>query len=88
MAKITTGAINPKAGSSKNYKTGSWRNLKPVIDYEICTLKCLLCYQYCPDSAVEKTENGPKINYDYCKGCGICAEECTKKAIKMIKEEK
>jgi len=24
-----------------------------------------------------------KVNYDYCKGCGICAEVCPTKAIKM-----
>lgn len=25
-------------------------------------------------------------NYDICKGCGICAEECPVKAIEMLKE--
>ncbi|MFW6113967.1 MAG: 4Fe-4S binding protein, partial [Actinomycetota bacterium] len=25
---------------------------------------------------------------DYCKGCGVCAEECPRKAITMVKEEK
>lgn len=25
-------------------------------------------------------------NYDICKGCGICAEECPVKAIEMVKE--
>ena len=88
MAKITTGAINPEAGSSKKYKTGSWRNLRPVIYFDKCNLKCYLCYEYCPDSAVEKTANGPKINLDYCKGCGICANECPKEAITMKQEEK
>jgi pyruvate ferredoxin oxidoreductase delta subunit len=88
MVKITIGAINPKAGSSKKYKTGSWRNLRPVIDFDKCNLKCYLCYEYCPDSAVEKTDNGPRINYDYCKGCGICAYECVREAITMKQEEK
>lgn len=27
-----------------------------------------------------------ETNYDICKGCGICAEECPVKAIEMIKE--
>ncbi|MCD4842810.1 MAG: 4Fe-4S binding protein, partial [Methanosarcinales archaeon] len=25
---------------------------------------------------------------DYCKGCGICANECPKDAIEMVLEEK
>jgi Pyruvate/2-oxoacid:ferredoxin oxidoreductase delta subunit len=27
-----------------------------------------------------------QVNYDYCKGCGVCAEECPCGAIDMIKE--
>ncbi|MGB9247111.1 MAG: 4Fe-4S binding protein, partial [Methanoregula sp.] len=27
-------------------------------------------------------------DYAYCKGCGMCAEECPKKAIAMKQEEK
>ncbi|PIV68985.1 MAG: ferredoxin, partial [Euryarchaeota archaeon CG01_land_8_20_14_3_00_38_12] len=26
-------------------------------------------------------------NYDYCKGCGICANECPKNAINMEEEK-
>ena len=28
----------------------------------------------------------PRVRLDYCKGCGICAEECKPKAIDMVKE--
>ena len=28
-----------------------------------------------------------EIDYDYCKGCGICAEECPADAIVMEREE-
>jgi pyruvate ferredoxin oxidoreductase delta subunit len=28
----------------------------------------------------------PTIDYEYCKGCGICAEECPSKAISMKEE--
>ena len=27
------------------------------------------------------------IDYDFCKGCGICEHQCPAKAIKMIKEK-
>ena len=30
----------------------------------------------------------PIINLDYCKGCGICANECPVNAIEMVLEEK
>jgi len=27
------------------------------------------------------------IDYEYCKGCGICSVVCAKKAIEMVLEE-
>ncbi len=50
-----------------------------------CTL-CGNCWLFCPDSSVIKVEGEFQFNYDYCKGCGICAEECPRAAI-FIKEE-
>ncbi|MFW5834140.1 MAG: NAD(P)-binding protein [Pseudomonadota bacterium] len=51
--------------------------------------ECDNCYGVCPDNAVIKLGPGNRFqfNYDYCKGCGICAEECPCGAIKMIPEE-
>jgi Pyruvate/2-oxoacid:ferredoxin oxidoreductase delta subunit len=52
---------------------------------------CDNCYGACPDNAVIKIgPGGPgdyEIDYDYCKGCGICAAECPCGAIAMIPEE-
>jgi 2-oxoacid:acceptor oxidoreductase delta subunit (pyruvate/2-ketoisovalerate family) len=46
---------------------------------------CDNCYGYCPDNAIIKQANGNlEINYDYCKGCGICATECPCGVIKMV----
>lgn len=28
----------------------------------------------------------PEVNYDYCKGCGVCANECPLDVIKMERE--
>ncbi len=50
--------------------------------------ECDNCYGLCPDNAVIKLEPGEKyeIDYDYCKGCGICATECPCGAIDMQPE--
>ncbi|MBI2312115.1 MAG: NAD(P)-binding protein [Betaproteobacteria bacterium] len=50
--------------------------------------ECDNCYGVCPDNAVIKLGPGKRFrfNYDYCKGCGICAAECPCGAIKMVPE--
>ncbi|MFO0700736.1 MAG: NAD(P)-binding protein [Nitrospira sp.] len=50
--------------------------------------ECDNCYAVCPDNAVIKLGPGNRfaINYEYCKGCGLCAEECPCGAIDMVKE--
>ncbi|HYL90594.1 MAG TPA: NAD(P)-binding protein [Burkholderiales bacterium] len=51
--------------------------------------ECDNCYGVCPDNAVIKLGAGKrfKFNYDYCKGCGLCAAECPCGAIDMVPEE-
>ena len=51
--------------------------------------ECDNCYGVCPDNAVIKLGPGDrfKFNYDYCKGCGVCAAECPCGAIDMVPEE-
>ncbi len=44
---------------------------------------CNNCYNFCPDMAVVKSQNGYEINLDYCKGCGICANECPCGSLRM-----
>ena len=50
--------------------------------------ECDNCYGVCPDNAVIKLEPGQRyrIDLDYCKGCGICANECPCGAIDMVPE--
>jgi 2-oxoacid:acceptor oxidoreductase delta subunit (pyruvate/2-ketoisovalerate family) len=50
--------------------------------------ECDNCYGVCPDNAVIKLGAGNrfKFNYDYCKGCGVCAAECPCGAIAMVPE--
>jgi 2-oxoacid:acceptor oxidoreductase delta subunit (pyruvate/2-ketoisovalerate family) len=51
--------------------------------------ECDNCYGVCPDNAVIKLGPGSrfKFSYDYCKGCGVCAQECPCGAIAMVAEE-
>ncbi len=55
-------------------------------------LACDNCWTLCPDNAVLKTEEMPAdgspyvFDYDYCKGCGICASECPCGFIRMEEE--
>jgi NADPH-dependent glutamate synthase beta subunit-like oxidoreductase len=52
---------------------------------------CDNCFGVCPDNAVLKLDPGGAYAYaidlDYCKGCGICAEECPCGAIAMEPEK-
>ena len=50
--------------------------------------ECDNCYGMCPDNAVIKLGPGKgfEFKYDYCKGCGICAQECPCGAIMMVPE--
>ncbi len=51
--------------------------------------ECDNCYGVCPDNAVVKLGPGKRFefNYEYCKGCGLCAAECPCGAIAMVPEQ-
>jgi len=45
---------------------------------------CDNCLVFCPDAAISRVAEGRyEINYDYCKGCGICVSECPRNAISI-----
>lgn len=84
--ELPIGAIILEPGSAARYKTGVWRSVRPMIDEGKCT-KCQTCWVLCPDIAIKLKEDGSvEVDLDYCKGCGICAEECPVKAIMMVEE--
>ncbi|MBD3351185.1 MAG: pyruvate ferredoxin oxidoreductase [Candidatus Lokiarchaeota archaeon] len=71
--------------------TSTWRTMRPVINLDKCVVvvkdkhNCHMCWLFCPEGTISRTIP-PKVNYDYCKGCGICAHECPHNAIEMIEE--
>jgi len=83
-------------GNAMKYKTGGWRAERPIHKDETCLWikngTCGRCWIFCPDCAVVLTEKDGKYtyayNYDYCKGCGICSNECPTDSIHMESESK
>ena len=47
----------------------------------------MLCWKFCPEPAISPADP-PVIDYDYCKGCGICIVECPYGAIESENEGK
>jgi len=83
---VVTSISYPKTGAMG--KTGSWRIFKPILDKAKC-IKCLRCWIFCPEGSIKQEKDGTvSIDYEYCKGCGICATECKVKAIIMERETK
>lgn len=83
-AKHKVALSSPSEGASG--LTGMWRIKKPLMDQKKCN-KCLICWLYCPEAAILRdAENQVSINYEFCKGCGICAEVCPSKAVVIVKE--
>jgi pyruvate ferredoxin oxidoreductase delta subunit len=82
--EIEAGGVITEPGNASCYHTGTWRSQKPKYDENAC-IRCWRCYVMCPDAAISPDlENNIFVwNYDYCKGCGICAYECPAKAIVM-----
>ena len=75
-------------------KNAGWRNMRPVLNVGKCT-GCLQCYLYCPDGCIFRPARqtadaagtaAVAIDYDFCKGCGVCVEVCRFGALAMVPE--
>lgn len=62
-----------------------WRSVRPVVCAEKC-IGCMQCYFYCPDGVIAVQDGKAEIDYDFCKGCGICSKICKLHAIEMEAE--
>ena len=59
-----------------------WRTQRPVVDHDLC-VRCYVCWTICPDGVIDRDID---IDMNFCKGCGLCAHECPRKAITMVRE--
>ncbi|MBW2272513.1 MAG: 2-oxoacid:acceptor oxidoreductase family protein [Deltaproteobacteria bacterium] len=85
-ARVSAPDIHARA-SSVQVRTGLWRTLRPVVDYERCRGCSWMCSTFCPDSAIAVAEDrSPRIDLDHCKGCMICVAVCPTHAIEAIAE--
>ncbi|HET6490036.1 MAG TPA: FAD-dependent oxidoreductase [Syntrophales bacterium] len=52
--------------------------------------QCDNCHLFCPDMSVihDQSAQGRHINYDYCKGCGLCVVECPRNAMTLEEENR
>ncbi len=86
-AGISAPAIHA-AATSTEVRTGLWRTLRPVIDYQRCHRCWWVCSTFCPDSAINVDEDYfPRIDYDHCKGCMVCVVQCPSHAIEARSEQ-
>ena len=85
-AEISNLAIHAGV-TSVEVRTGLWRTMRPVINYENCSGCAWICSTYCPDGAINvRTDGYPQIDYEHCKGCLICVAQCPPHAIESIPE--
>lgn len=84
-ARVSAPDIRAVANSVE-VRTGLWRTMRPVIDYDHCGKCWWVCSTFCPDSAIEVHDGVPSIDYDHCKGCMVCVGVCPPHAILGIPE--
>lgn len=84
---IELGCAITEPGTAAKFRTGDWKSAHPVWDKSKCNPKCALCATYCPEGCIKMQKDGYfEADLYYCKGCGICAEECRRQAITMVEE--
>ncbi len=49
---------------------------------------CDNCWVYCPDAVISRDGKGYQIDYDYCKGCLVCAAVCPRRVLSVAEEKK
>ena len=79
--------IGPRGQSRNEHVQALHHPQRPAVRFDLCT-KCQLCWFECPDECFDPTNDGfYDMNYEYCVGCGRCAQVCpVKECIVMVDE--
>lgn len=73
--------------NSFSISVADWRIEKPLLNLDEC-IHCQFCWIYCPDmSIISRDKKMVSIDFDHCKGCGICVEVCPTNALLMFPEQ-
>ncbi len=78
------------ASNSFTASVADWRIEKPIFNKDYC-IDCQFCWIFCPDmSIISRDKKMIGVDYDHCKGCGICVEVCptNPKSLLMYAEQK
>lgn len=79
------GTVDCPTTVNRGMVTGCWKMKRPVQNRDLCT-ECLNCWIVCPDACITQTDDGLTWNYEFCKGCGLCGQECPVGAITYVPE--
>ncbi|MDR0746800.1 MAG: 4Fe-4S binding protein [Helicobacteraceae bacterium] len=62
--------------NSIKHSVSDWRVLKPIFNPAGC-INCQFCWISCPDTSIIPIDKKfGHIDYDHCKGCGLCSDVC------------
>jgi 2-oxoacid:acceptor oxidoreductase delta subunit (pyruvate/2-ketoisovalerate family) len=95
LSRAATGKLSP-AEAIRSFAEVNQGFDRPTAEAEarrcfhcaVCS-KCDNCFVFCPEGVVRrKPDGGYEIDLTYCKGCGICAEECPRGAISIVRESR
>ena len=59
---------------------------RPVIDASKCVAECCACVEACPTDAIEKDEQGLRLDLGRCLFCTDCIEACPEQALRFTQD--